>query len=237
MVKAHQDWTVLPHGPLTQLSERVWAADGTLKDMPLPRRMVVAQLASGGLVLHNPIALDDEGMGALEALGPVRYILTPNAFHRLDSPSFKARYPAAKLLCPAGSRAKVEEVVMADGSYDDLPDDAHVSLSHLDGVKESEGVMTVADADGATVVLNDAMFNLDHMDGMFGFIYGKLMGNAGKPKVTTISRLFLVKDKKAFRAHLERLAETPDLRRVIVSHGNIIENDAAGVLRRVAADL
>jgi hypothetical protein len=48
--------------------------------------------------------------------------------------------------------------------------------------------------------------------------------------------MFLVKDRAAFAAHLERLA-TPDLRRVIVAHHETITNDPAGALRTVAASL
>ena len=37
--------------------------------------------------------------------------------------------------------------------------------------------------------------------------------------------------------HEERWAELPNLRRVVVSHGNIITNDAGPLLRRIAEEL
>lgn len=237
MPKAHATWTVLPHGPLTEIAEGVWNVDGTLVDMPLPRRMVIVRLDDGGLLIHNPIALEEEEMKQLDALGPVRFILTPNGFHRLDSPGYQQRYPEAKLLCPKGARAKVAEVARVDGSYADFPDDSRVRLEHLEGIRGAEGVVIVAGADGTTLVLNDALFNLDHMGGAFGFIYGRLMGNAGKPKVTTVFRFFVLKDKKALRANFERLAELPGLARILVSHGKPILENAAGTLRAAAADL
>jgi len=237
MPKAHATWTVLPHGPLTEIADGVWNVDGTLVDMPLPRRMVVAKLDDGGLIIHNPIALDESEMEKLDALGPVRFILTPNGFHRLDSPGYQQRYPEAKLLCPKGARQKVAEVARVDGSYADFPDDSRVRLEHLEGVRGAEGVMIVAGTDGTTLVFNDAMFNLDHMSGVFGFIYGRLMGNAGQPRVTTVFRLFVLKDKKALRANFERLAELPGLARILVSHGNPITEHAAETLRGVASRL
>jgi hypothetical protein len=45
----------------------------------------------------------------------------------------------------------------------------------------------------------------------------------------------LVKDKGALRADLERLADTPDLQRIVPSHGDVVTSDPAGALRRVAA--
>ena len=48
---------------------------------------------------------------------------------------------------------------------------------------------------------------------------------------------FLVKDKDALKSHLLRLADTPNLARVVPGHGSIIEDDPAGVLRAVAGTL
>ncbi len=60
-------------------------------------------------------------------------------------------------------------------------------------------------------------------------------GSTGGPKVTRLFRMLGVKKKLALRAHLERLAETPDLERIVVSHHIAITDDPADVLRRVAA--
>jgi hypothetical protein len=41
-----------------------------------------------------------------------------------------------------------------------------------------------------------------------------------------------VSDKKALKADLLRLAETPDLVRLVPSHGRIVATDPAGAIRR-----
>ena len=46
-----------------------------------------------------------------------------------------------------------------------------------------------------------------------------------------------VKDKDALRDQLELWSRLPSLKRVIVSHGDIIATDAAQVLDRIAKDL
>ena len=54
--------------------------------------------------------------------------------------------------------------------------------------------------------------------------------------MSRIARMFLIKDKRAFALHLERLA-TPDLTRIIVAHHEIISNEPARTLQKVAASL
>lgn len=232
------DWKVLPHDPPVALAENLWRVEGALPDMALRRCMVVVRLANGELLLHNGVALDEAGMAWLEGLGRPAYLVVPSAWHRLDAARFKARHPAIRVLCPPGAAKKVASKVAVDAVYGDvsLPD-PEVRLEVLDGLAGREGALIVRSADGVTVVLNDILFNLEHQPGLFWFIYGRLMGNAGRPKITPVAKMFLVKDKRALRAHLERLAETPGLRRVVVAHGAPIEASPGTVLRAVAAAL
>jgi hypothetical protein len=234
MAKANDTWRVLPHGPLQKLSERVWRAEGALPNMPLRRVMTIVKRADGGLVIHNAVPLDDASMKEIEAFGDVRFLIVPNGYHRLDAKVFLARYPAAKVLCPRGARSKVEEVVPVAGSYEDFPADEAVSLETLDGTRAFEGVVRVRDAAGTTLILNDAVFNMPHLPGIQGVVLEYLTASSGGPKLSRVARLFLIKDKQAFRAHLERLAGISDLARVIVSHHETIERDPGRVLREVA---
>jgi hypothetical protein len=49
--------------------------------------------------------------------------------------------------------------------------------------------------------------------------------------------MFAVKDRNALAGSLARLAEIPDLTRIIVSHHRMITDEPAATLRRVAAGL
>ena len=235
--KAHTEWTVLRHGPIERLSERLWRIEGTLPSMPLARVMTIARRADGGLVVHNAVAVDDATRAEIEAWGPIAAIVVPNGYHRLDAPAFHSRYPGARVVCPRGARGKVEQVVPVTGGYEDEPADAAVTLETLDGTADAEGAMIVRDRDGASLVLNDIVFNMPHLTGVHGFVLRWLTGSSGGPRVSRIARWFVAKDKAAVRAHLERLAATPDLRRIIVSHHETIDRDPAKVLRDVAATL
>jgi len=236
MAKAHATWTVLAHGPLEKLGDDVWRVEGALPGMSMKRVMTIARRADGQLVVHNAIALDDAAMKTLDALGPVGFIVVPNGYHRLDAPAFAKRYPNARVLAPRGARAKVGEVTTVHGDYGDFPADARVRLEHIDGTKDAEGVMIVEGADGATLVLNDIVFNMPHLPGFAGLVV-RALGSSGGPRVTRIARMFLIKDKGAARAHLERLAKTPRLARIVVSHHEVIADAPAETLARVAATL
>lgn len=237
MPKAFDRWTVHPHGPIEELGDRLWRVEAKLPTMDLMRVMAIAKRNDGKLVIHNGIALEDEAMKRVEAWGEPGYIVVPNGYHRLDAPAFASRYPDAKVVCPAGGRKKIADVVPVDMTYEDYPADEAVGLDTLEGVGEQEGVMIVRGDDGTSLVLNDALFNAPDRGGLTGFIFKHVTQSTGAPKVSRIFRWFVMKDRRAFRAHLERLADTPDLRRVVVAHYRTIEDDPAGALRSAAAAL
>lgn len=219
----------MTHGPLTQsraeqpleqLAENLWRFEGDIPGMKLRRVMTIARMADGGLVVHNGITLDDRA--ALDSLGPVRYLIVPNGWHRLDAAAYRAKYPGVKVVAPSGGRKSVEKKVPVDLTFEEFPADDVVKLEMLDGVRSQEGVMHVRSKDGLTLVFADAIFNLPaRFPGLWGIVYHEIMGSKPGPRVTRLGKLMLVKDKKAYRANLERLAELPDLRRVIVAHGAV----------------
>ncbi len=237
MPKAYDHWKVLPHLGLEAVADNLWRLQGSLEGMGLKRVMTVARRADGDLVVHNPIAVDDSTREQLEALGPVAYLVVPNGYHRLDTPAFKQRYPDARVVCPPAARKKVEEVVPVDLTYPDVPPDGSVSFDDVAGVGGLEGVMRVRSSDGVTLVFNDLLFNQPHGHGLTGFIFKHITDSTGGPRVSRVVRWFVMKDRAAFKRELERFADTPALRRVIVSHHRMIDDDAARVLREVAAKL
>lgn len=235
-MKAHTEWTVLPHDPIQKLSSNVWRVEGALPNMPLRRVMTLVRLPDNDLIIHNGIAVNDSTLEEIERWGKPRWLLVPNGWHRLDAPAFRTRYPGVKLLCPAGSRKRVAQVVAVDGTFEDFPGSNAARLETLDGVRKREGVLIAHGDEGTTLIFNDVIFNQPHLPGLFGSVY-KALGQSGSPKITFISKRFLITDKRALADHLRRLAEEPDLRRIIVSHLDMIEDDPADVLRKLAAGL
>lgn len=238
MPKAFTDWTVLDHGPIEELADNLWRVEGAVPRMSLRRNMVIARQGDGRLVIHNGMALGDDAMQRIESWGTPAFLLVPNAFHRLDAPAYKKRYPDLRVLTPAGARQAVEHVVAVDGSYDDFPLDPAVRLETLEGLRGREGAMIVRSADGVTIVLNDVVMNMDRKRDLLGFLFTTLLGSAPGPRVSRLSRMALVGDRKAFRAQLEALAATPELTRLVVAHEKVAHGpEAAAALRQAATFL
>ena len=95
MTAPFKEWTVLPHGKLSRINDRIVTVVGDLK-MPLlelPRRMTVVRLKSGDLVVFSAIALREPDMTELETFGRPAFLVVPSLRHRLDAPSYARRYP------------------------------------------------------------------------------------------------------------------------------------------------
>lgn len=236
--KRSDDWNVRPHGPIEKLAENLWWVQGSLPGMTLKRVMSVARRTDGKLVIHSAIAMTEDGMRDLEALGEPAFLVVPNKGHRLDAPAYKKRYPSLRVYAPRGGREAIAEKVPVDGTYEDFPADDAVRLEMLHGVKEQEGVMIVKSEDGTTLVFNDCVFNMDRKRDVLGFLFTSVLGSAPGPRVSRLAKLLFVDDKAAFRRDLERFAETKDLVRMMVAHEKVAHgSEAAAALRRAATYL
>lgn len=230
-----QDWQVLPHGPIEELTENLWRVEGNLPHFSMRRVMTVVRLSDGRLVIHSAIALDESSMKKLETWGTPAFLLIPHQRHRLDAPRFKQRYPSLRVLAPPAVMEKARAVVSVDGSYADMPSDPTLTVEVLDGTGGGEGVLILHSADGATVVLNEVVFDLEPPKSAVARTALRLVGFGPGARVTPVVKLQLVKNKSALKAHLERLAALPKLERLIVSHVRMSRGPAAAAALRSAA--
>jgi hypothetical protein len=233
MAKAFDTWTVLAHKPIQKHADNLWTVVGSMPDGRTQRVMTLARRSNGAVVIHNAIALDEPSMKEVEAFGNLHTMVVPNAFHRQDARIFKQRYDSLRVICPKGATKGVRAVVAVDGSYDDAEQDSDVKLEHLAGMKDGEGVLVVKTKTGTTLVFNDAVMNMPKL----GFPMGFMLGPTGQVAVPRVMRWFLLKDRHALAAHFERLAEIPDLERIVVSHGAAITDGASHALRALAAQM
>jgi hypothetical protein len=227
---------VLPYTPIVRLEDNLWTVEGEVPRMPIRRRMTVIRLADGRLVIHSAMALHEEDMAAIEAWGPPSILIVPSDYHRMDAPRFKERYPDLQVFCPGPCAGRVSQVIAPDGHYGGLPDDFTMRCEALDGVKSGEAVFIVRSEERVTLVFNDALFNHPHTPGLKGLV-GRLVGSTGGARVTPVMRLFVVSDRRALRAHLHRLSRLDGLHRLVPGHGDVVDEDAAGVLASVADKL
>lgn len=238
MAKPFTEWKVLPHGKLTAIDTDILTVVG---DIPMPvgdmkRRMTVVRLRDRRLVIFSAIALDEAEMHALEGFGEPAYLIVPNDHHRLDAKIWKDRYPSIRVVTPEGARDKVAEAVPVDATTADFGD-PDIALVTVPGTKAHEAALEVRGANGTTLVINDIIGNMRDTSGFTGWFL-RLMGFAGdRPHVPFPVKATMVDDKAALAGQLRRWAELPSLRRILVSHGSPIEQDAPRILHELAHSL
>jgi hypothetical protein len=228
---AFTEWTVLPHEPIEKIAANLWTVSGTMPKGH-QRRMVMARLEDGRVLIHNAIAMDEVEMAELDSWGEVAAIIAPNAFHRQDAAIYQARYPRAKVYAPAQAAKSVSRVTPVAGDFSAIPQDATVQAKHLDGLKEREGVLRVVTGNETRLVFNDALLNYPKKGGVMGYI----VGPTGRPSVPRFARWMFINDKRAFGNHLRRIAE-PELAAIIFGHGENVLEDAPEVLSGLAESL
>jgi hypothetical protein len=234
MTAPFKEWTVLPHGKMTRINERILAVVGELKMplMALPRRMTAARLRSGDLVIFSAIALREPEMAELEAFGRPAFLVVPSLRHRLDAPSYVRRYPDLRVVAPRAGAEKIGEVVRVDTS---TPDFGDPTVRYVEVAGDS--VLEIESDDGLTIVVNDLIGDIHDEHGLGGWLL-KVMGFAGDdPQVPAPVRLLLGKHKSEVAGRFLRWADREDLKRIIVSHGDVIEADPRKVLRELAVSL
>jgi hypothetical protein len=238
MTKLFKQWTVLPHGKLSEIDGNILTVVGEIRMplMDLPRRMTVVRLNDSRLVVWSAIALDEDEMAALEAYGQPTYLIVPSDKHRLDAKIWKDRYPALRVIAPEGARAKVEEAVAVDTTAPRFGD-ANVQFVTVPGTRGREAALVVRTSNGTTLVLNDVVGNIRNQAGFGGWLL-HLAGFAGKEaQIPKVVKMAMIADTNALRAQLLQWAEIESLKRILVSHGSPIEENPRQTLRDLASSL
>jgi hypothetical protein len=225
---------VRPHGPLVPLVPDLWQVTGTA--MPLDRNMVVWRRPGGGLWLHSVVALDAAGMSALDALGPVEFIVVPNAMHRLDCGVYAERYPAARVVAPEAARAAVAEKVRVDGGAEELAAEMGLTVHTPRGTVPGEVAYEIPVVGGRALVVADLLFNIvQRPPGLTGLVLRYVTNSVGPAHVSRVFRWLVLRDEAAYADWVASLADIPDVRVMTVGHGEPITGDVSAQLRDAAA--
>ena len=119
------------------------------------------------------------------------------------------------------ARKEVEEAVPVDAT-DDVFGDASVKLLSIAGVDASEVGLSVERGAGRTLVTNDVIADVIHPDGFGAKVMARLMGfGVHGPQIPHLAKHW-IKDKPALTAQFREWAADARLRRLVVSHGEVI---------------
>jgi Domain of unknown function (DUF4336) len=94
---------------LQPFGREIWIAAGPVASFygfPYSTRMAVIRLSDGSLFVWSPLALSTALRAAVDALGPVRHLVSPNALHHLFLAEWTSAYPEARLYLSPRLRRK-----------------------------------------------------------------------------------------------------------------------------------
>jgi hypothetical protein len=220
---------IYPYDPPRRLADNLWQVRGSLS-MGIPRNMTIYRLGDGRLLLYSVIAMHDEGMRALEALGTPAIMVMPHDRHQMDAPFYKARYPSLRVLAPEPS---VPRRVPVDGGLEELSA-FHIHAGLLPGASYHEAVLELPIETGVALCTTELLGNTSSLRGWFAVLMKVFGPPGGGFGVSRAVRFREVVDRKQVRAWLLGLSEREDVKMILLGHGEPITEHASAALRHAA---
>jgi hypothetical protein len=217
---------------LRKLDENLWVDEQPLKFMGLAvgARMTVVRLADGGLWVHSPLRLIPERRQAVDALGPVRFLVAPNKYHHLFIGDWMAAYPQAQSYAAPGLPEKRQDLRFHTVLSEQVPAEwgGQIDVLPWRGAPMMNEVVFFHRA-SRTLIVTDTLHNVGAEAPPFTRFAFKLLGGYGKATTSAIDRV-VNRDRPVARATVDTLLKW-DFQRVILAHGHVVEQDGAKAFR------
>jgi hypothetical protein len=221
---------------LLQFAPEIWIADGpvvSFHGFPYPTRMAVIRLSDGRLFVWSPVALSASLRASIDGLGPVRYLVSPNALHHCFLGEWKSAYPAACLYASPRLRRKRKDLTF-DADLGDAPEpEWAVDIDQV----AMRGSFYLTEfvffhRSSRTALFADLIQNFPRhwFKGWRGFLarHGGIV--APNPSTPTDWRSTFL-NRRAARGALDRILAWP-IERVLIAHGDLPTEDGAALVRR-----
>jgi hypothetical protein len=221
---------------LRLLDDGIWVADRPLRlaGIEIGTRMTVIRLNDGRLLLHSPVPCDEETRRALDAVGPVGFVLAPSKVHHFFVAPWKAAYPAATLFAAPGLREKRPGIPF-DAVLEGDPPEAWRGVVEAELFRGASYINEIVlfHVPSHTLVLTDLAMNFHAAPNLQTAIWQRLFDVRDRFGPTRFVRL-LVRERRAARGSLERILAW-DFERVTVTHGEVLEAGGKAALRAAYA--
>ncbi|KAI0305177.1 hypothetical protein B0F90DRAFT_1164560 [Multifurca ochricompacta] len=228
------DSNIMVNVIIREVASNVWTFSTPFTRLGVFRiggRSTAIKLASGAVWVLASTPLTDETKAAIDRLGPVKFVVGPNAVHHLFLAEFHKAYPNAMLLT-------VEEVVKkkkdwSDSNRDPTFDfDDEIRSCYFTGFRNKD--VAFFHSRSKTLIAADLIFNLPPTEQYSETRSGRgLCGCAKLTPYTSIHHALtraLVVNPAAMRRDVKSVANW-DFHRIIPCHGNIIEVNGKKVWR------
>jgi hypothetical protein len=222
--------------PLRAFGENLFYVEDTVRfyGVPIQTRMVVTRLDGDALWVCSPLPITDEIAHALDAMGRVAHIVSPNKIHNQGLDSFHTRYPDAKLWASPGLPARRPELEY-EAVLGDQPEAAWAE--HLDQ-RITEGNVFFSEVvffhrASQTLIVADLVENIseDTLPSRAGRTLAKMMRIYGRPLSSPEFRIY-TSDPEAARKKLDEINAWP-FQRILLAHGDLIAENAHEVFQEL----
>lgn len=239
---------IQPYHPLhipKPIDENIWLVDGPIIHMqqfglniPFPTRMTVIRLANNALLLHSPVQPTEALYAALDKLGQVQHLVSPNKIHYASIGVWAKRYPEATCWASPGVRERARKQNIDIRFDHTLGEDAEIAWAKevdqlvFKGSKFMDEVIFFHKA-SRTLILADLIENFEAAKvNRFMRWLLKLAGNLDPDgKLPIDLRLtFMGSHAQACQCYQRMLSWHP--KRVVLAHGRWYEKDGEKELRR-----
>ena len=216
---------------MEQLANDLWAeaAPQSFFGLHLGTRMTVVRLRDGSLLVHSPIAMTPSLKAEVDAIGPVRHIVSPNVAHHLYAGEWQNAYPGALLHGAVGLGKRRKDLAidleLRGETHADWGGD--LATAFLDGTMLNETVFFHRSS--RSLIVADVIENFETSAHWPTRAYLKLGGIHGRPGLSLPLRL-VFRDKKRARRSIDEVLGW-DFDRIVLAHGDVIESGGRDVLR------
>jgi hypothetical protein len=212
-------------------ANQLWVAD-----MPASRlgfefgaRMTIVRLSSGDLFIHSPIELDATLKRELDALGAVRYVVSPYRMHFMHLLDFAQAYPEARFYASPGLGQM--EGVTFDGVLGDKAEPEWAADLEQVVIRGNvlDNEVDFFHRASRTLILTDLCFNIPSERSLTTRVMARFLGVLETCAPTRTFRL-LTRNRVATRKCIEHILAW-DFDRIILAHGKIVESGGKMLLR------
>ena len=224
---------------LQEFGPSLYVADGpevSFFGFPYPTRMAVAKLTDGSAWVWSPVALTPELEAAVEAVGPVRNIVSPNKIHHLFLTEWAKRWPDANIYALPGLAQRKPELridkELTDTPEPDWEEDIDQVIFHGSFLMEE---VVFFHRPSRTAIVCDLVqrHSEERMTGWKGMLM-RLDGLVGEHGSTPREwRASFLRRSATLKARDELLGWSPE--KLIIAHGECARHDATEILSRALA--
>ncbi|MEM9538419.1 MAG: DUF4336 domain-containing protein [Cyanobacteria bacterium P01_E01_bin.42] len=225
---------------LENLDRNIWVARKPSRYLGLEvgTRMTVIRCNNNDLILISPIAKDDNLIQEIDRLGRVKWIIAPNLYHHLFLSGFQENYPDAQLLAVPGLEKKRPDLAIAkilDPNQSSVADELESIFFEGFKVLDLTGVSLLNEFaffhhKSKSLILTDTAFAFDETFPLLTRLAARFLRSYKQLSPSLLEKI-ATQEKDKVKISIQKVLKW-NFKRVIVAHGNIIENEAKEQLKK-----